>query len=273
MLRAAVNWTMSTSRPVVGLPAHTASDSGRSAHAVLDSYIIALRHHGATPVILPAAEDSISILLFVGMIDGLVLPGGVDLDPECYGEQPSPQLGSMDPALDVTEMPLIATALELDLPVLAICRGMQSLCVALGGSLIQDLPSDGFRGHERRDKPRDHLAHPINIDLASKLAAILQAQTIEVNSLHHQALRSVPDRLHVVAHAHDGIIEAVEMTDRDFVVGVQCHPEDLWNSTQPEFSRLFDRFVAVARDHRTRAAGQAGTQETGRDLLPAGSSA
>lgn len=184
---------------------------------------------------------------YLDLIDGLLVPGGADVDSSLYGEEAHHCLGSVDPELDRMEMRLLEHAFDRDLPILGICRGIQSLAVALGGALYQDLPTQipGLT-HELRENDRSFLAHDISISQGSRLESILGKTSIGVNSLHHQSVRMLPQALRAVARSEDGIIEAVEAPRKRFVVGLQCHPEELWESTEPAFSRVFAAFLHEA---------------------------
>jgi putative glutamine amidotransferase len=195
--------------------------------------------------------DSQGIEQIYRLLDGLLLPGGVDVAPEQYGEEPHPALGDVDEDRDYLELALARSALRDDLPILGICRGIQILAVAAGGTLYQDLPQQWGSGvrHEVREFGRDYLTHGIAIDPASRLASALHCTTAQVNSFHHQAVRDVPRGFTVAAQSEEGLVEAIERPDRRFVVGVQCHPEELWRTTAPEFAGLFSAFVQAVRDH------------------------
>ena len=192
---------------------------------------------GAEAVYLPPGTGSVADL------DGLLLPGGWDVDPARYGEEPDPKVGDIDPELDETEIRLFNEARQREIPVLGLCRGQQVINVAMGGSLIQHL-----EGHEVRAFGRRHLAHTVVVDPASELGRAAEGQPIRVNSLHHQAVRSVAPGLRQTATGDDGTIEGLE-TDDGLVVAVQCHPEELTGDL-PWASRLFERFVARARGRR-----------------------
>jgi len=192
---------------------------------------------GAEAVYLPPGTGSVADL------DGLLLPGGWDVDPARYGEEPDPKVGDIDPELDETEIRLFNEARQREIPVLGLCRGQQVINVAMGGSLIQHL-----EGHEVRAYGRRHLAHTVVVDPASELGRAAEGQPIRVNSLHHQAVRSVAPGLRQTATGDDGTIEGLE-TDDGLVVAVQCHPEELTGDL-PWASRLFERFVARARGRR-----------------------
>jgi putative glutamine amidotransferase len=179
--------------------------------------------------------------------DGLLLSGGTDVDPAIFGEVPHTALGRVDPPRDPFEITLAREAVRRDMPVLGICRGLQVLNVALGGTLIQDIPSDvpGAARHEAAEN-RVEIAHEVDIVPGSKLAQLLSATKVGVNSFHHQAAKRIGEGLTVSATSpEDGIVEGLEMTDRAFVVAVQWHPENFWK-TSANFDGLFGGFVEAA---------------------------
>jgi putative glutamine amidotransferase len=192
---------------------------------------------GAQPVDLPPGTASLPEL------DGLLLPGGWDVDPELYGEQPDPKVGPIDRELDDTELRLFAQARDRGLPVMGICRGQQVINVAMGGSLQQHLD-----GHEVRQFGRSHLAHLIKVDPRSELGRVAGDHQIRVNSLHHQAIDRLGAGLVQTASGEDGTVEAVETAD-GLIVAVQCHPEEL-TSDLPWARKLFERFVERARSRK-----------------------
>ncbi len=173
-------------------------------------------------------------------VDGLLLPGGWDVDPSFYGEKPDDKVGPTDRELDRTELEMFRQAREKQLPVLGICRGQQVINVAMGGSLIQHLDE-----HDARAIGRRHLAHTIEVEPDSELARAAGEDTIPVNSLHHQAIKKLGAGLHQSARGEDGTVEGVE-SDDGLIVAVQCHPEEL-TADLPWARRLFERFVARAR--------------------------
>jgi putative glutamine amidotransferase len=207
-----------------------------------DDYYIPYRHAvdaaGAEPVNLPAGTADLP------EVDGLLLPGGWDVDPARYGEAPDPKLGRIDKELDDTELRLFAQARDRGLPVLGICRGQQVINVAMGGSLIQHLD-----GHEVRAYGRSHLAHAIEVDPGSELGRAAGEDEIRVNSLHHQAIDKLAPGLTETARDDEGTVEGVETSD-GLIVAVQCHPEEL-TTDLPWAKRLFERFVDRARKAHT----------------------
>jgi putative glutamine amidotransferase len=168
-------------------------------------------------------------------LDGLVLAGGSDIDPAMYGAPRHPETGEPDPARDSLEIFLLREALERDLPVLAICRGLQLLNVALGGTLVQHI-----EGHRYPDQPD---VHPITIASHSRLRSILEVDEFVVNSRHHQCVDRVASGLVVVARAPDNVVEALELPGKRFVLAVQWHPED---RTDGPDARLFEAFRDAA---------------------------
>jgi len=194
---------------------------------------------GAEPVDLPPGTAALPA------VDGLLLPGGWDVDPSLYGERPDEKVGPIDRELDDTELNLFRQAREQELPVLGICRGQQVINVAMGGSLVQHL-----EGHEVRALGRSHLAHTIEVDPDSELGRAAGEHKIRVNSLHHQAVRKLAPGLQQTARGEDGTVEAVE-SDDGLIVAVQCHPEEL-TTDLPWARALFERFVARARGKTSR---------------------
>jgi putative glutamine amidotransferase len=176
-------------------------------------------------------------------VDGLLLPGGWDVDPSFYGEGRDEKLGKTDPELDETELAMFRQARERELPVLGICRGQQVINVAMGGSLVQHL-----EGHEVRTLGRRHLAHTIDVDPSSELGQAAGEHKVRVNSLHHQAIKRLGTGLQQTASGEDGTVEGVE-SDDGLIVAVQCHPEEL-TTDLPWARNLFERFVARARGRR-----------------------
>jgi putative glutamine amidotransferase len=197
-------------------------------------YLRAVEAAGAEPVVLEAGSDSL------GAVDGLLLPGGWDVDPALYGEAAGDRIGPLDPELDRTELALVRQARTAGLPVLGICRGQQVINVAFGGTLLQHVEE-----HEVREYGRAHLAHAVSVDPASELGRAAREPTIEVNSLHHQAVNDLAPGLRTTAQSADGTVEGIESED-GLIVAVQCHPEELAGELAWAKS-LFERFVGRAR--------------------------
>ena len=237
--------------PVIGITC-TTTDSNSASHGIGVNYINAVEHAGGTPILLPLIQSDSCTAQFLGLIDGLLLSGGVDVDPFLYGEESQPKMGAINVDKDRVEMLLAPKALEMDMPILAICRGIQMLNVAAGGTLYQDLSmnSKPVLKH-RQDAPRWHGTHAIHVESGSQLMDILGHPTIRVNTFHHQAVKDVASGFMVSAVADDGIIEGIESLHHTFVVGVQCHPEGMWENN-PSIANLFIEFVEAAKVYNQR---------------------
>jgi putative glutamine amidotransferase len=233
-------------RPIIGITCTVATAPNGSPRVQQNqAYEQAVREAGGLPILLAPGLDDAARAQVVGLLQGLLLPGGVDVDPARYGAERHPTTNVND-ELDRLEFPLADLALQRGLPVLAICRGIQLLNVACGGTLWQDLPSERPTDlvHPQTNVSRDHLVHRLRLEPESRLAGILGERELPVNSFHHQALRDVGNGLRAVGWAEDGTIEAVEGPGR-FVIGVQCHPEGMVAS-QPVWRRLFAAFIQAA---------------------------
>jgi putative glutamine amidotransferase len=224
---------------------------GISHCAHLADYVEAVRRAGGDPHVLEPGPAAPARAL--EMIDGLLLTGGADVDPALYGEARHPSVAAAEPGRDAFELALVRLAVDRDLPVLAICRGVQVLNVALGGSLVQDVPSQtpGAVAHSVTDTPITW-AHEVWVSKGSRLWQAMQERLNEdaecqVNSRHHQAVARVAEGFEVSATAPDGLTEAIERPASRFCVGVQWHPENFWRTG--EFRCLFEAFVAAC-EHR-----------------------
>lgn len=210
-------------------------------------YIEAIRAAGGIPLPLAYTGDQDSLAGITGVISGLVLSGGVDVDPGYFGEDPAPGCGEICPDRDTFEIDLARAALAGNLPVLGICRGTQVLNIAAGGDIHQDLGGrpGGQAVKHCQEAPRWHPTHRIEILEGTVMASILGAGPLRVNSFHHQAIRKVAPGFVVSARSADGVVEAVEPQAGHFALGVQFHPETMWQR-HPVFLRLFTALVASA---------------------------
>ena len=186
---------------------------------------------------------------------GLILPGGGDIDPAMYGQEPHPQTHAVNRRRDRFEANLLEAALERDLPVLAICRGMQLLNVVLGGTLEQHLADDPRRLEHYRDRPRAEHAHGLKIKEGSLLEEIFDTTSMGVNSHHHQGLDRIASLLEEVAWAEDGVLEAVVMANQTWTVGVQWHPE-VMAPVEARQAKLFEAFVAATDRYAAESLAQ-----------------
>jgi putative glutamine amidotransferase len=228
---------------------------------VNEPYLVAIQEAGGIPLIVTPAHTGPALRACYELADGLLLTGGEDVAPARYGEPvPHPSVEVVDER-DELEFTLLDWALADDLPVLAICRGLQVLNVALGGTLYQDLPSHrpAPLGHDQTKVdppgPRSAPHHPVQVRPGSALGELLGCEVTEVNSLHHQGIRTLAPALAPAAHAPDELIEGVEPADPSrwcFVVGVQWHPEELARVGDAPSRRLFEGFVAAAAKRAAR---------------------
>lgn len=205
-------------------------------------YVDAISKAGGIPLLLPPVEDSATIQQYIQVCDGFILSGGGDINPILYGEYPHPQLEEFHTALDRAQWALTEAILQSDKPMLAICRGMQLLNVVQGGNLWQDINAiDHPVMLHSQYSPRADVFHPVHL-VPNSLLGKLFGGPLEVNSFHHQCLNKLGNGLRMTATAPDGIIEAIEMTDHRFVVGVQWHPEMLLTQDQ-DMLPLWKEFI------------------------------
>ena len=230
-------------KPLIGITSSIEKDE--SAHKVYDHNVRAIVQAGGVPVLLPNLSDEASIDKLVSQIDGLLGSGGYDIDPHYYHEEPHQKLGTVTPRRDEFEYALFKKALEHNKPILGICRGMQMLNVAAGGSLYQDIyaQNHGELLKHSQDAPTYYGTHFINISENSLLQDIVKKNQIKVNSRHHQAVKDPADIFIVSGKASDGIIEAIESKEHSFVLGVQWHPENMLDVNDEPSELIFKAFI------------------------------
>ncbi|MFK0333169.1 gamma-glutamyl-gamma-aminobutyrate hydrolase family protein [Rhizobium sp. NPDC090275] len=243
-------------KPIVAVPADIRSFDGATWHAVQHQYVrAALNASGVMAFIIPAFEEGYDIDAILDRVDGVLVSGSAsNVHPARYGKEATEADGPFDPARDATSLPLIRRAIDRAIPLLAICRGIQELNVALGGTLaseIQDQP--GIWDHRKPDNvDRDGMyaiRQNVHVREGSCIAGIVGAGEIKVNSLHRQAIAETAPRLAVEAVAEDGTVEAVSVIDaKAFAVGVQWHPE-YWAETDKPSNQLFTAFGDAVRDY------------------------
>lgn len=197
---------------------------------------------GGLPILLPASDDNEVAASYLEYIDGLLVPGGGDVDPLRFGQEPRPESGAIFPERDQLEIQLIQAAQRRDLPVLGICRGMQVINIALGGDIYQDLKEVGSALKHMQEAPRWYPTHSVRIEKGTLLAEAYPTAERRVNSFHHQAVKNLAPGLRASAWAPDGVIEAIESTKHRFLLGVQWHPECMWER-DPCAQDLFLRFT------------------------------
>ncbi|MBM3128669.1 MAG: gamma-glutamyl-gamma-aminobutyrate hydrolase family protein [Chloroflexi bacterium] len=244
-------------QPLIGIPTRTQDDGDLTRYTGLATYTRALDLAGGAPVLIPLNLSEPTLRAVFDRLDGLLLQGGVDVHPREYGEEIAPYCGEIDPARDATELRVTRWALAKRLPILAICRGIQVLNIAAGGSLYQDIAAQlpGALPHPHvKGNPYDFHAHQIVIERSTHLARALGATQIEVNSLHHQALKQIAPGFHVTARAPDGIVEGIEADEaRQFALAVQFHPEWMIDD-DARMIGIFQEFVR-AMEERMKAEG------------------
>jgi putative glutamine amidotransferase len=236
-------------RPLIGISSYGRAGE-RQTFSVPCEYVDAVRMAGGVPIILPPVEGETPEGL--DAVAGLILPGGGDVDPEHYGGGHHDANYGISPERDRFELALARAAVARPgLPVLCVCRGMQLLNVALGGDLIAHIPDHFGDSVVHRTPQLKPVPHGVRLDPRSRLAALLDATELVVQSVHHQAVGRLGHGLRAVAWSEDGVVEAIESEDRRFVVGVQWHPElDALSDSRP--MRLFETIVAAARAYERR---------------------
>jgi putative glutamine amidotransferase len=229
--------------PVVGIAAHQVmvDESGFMLlhYAAAVPYVKAVRRAGAIPIVLPVIDpdDRDELDSVLDAVDAVVITGGCDVEPARYGAVPAAETGPLDPRRDNTEIALCRALVERDQPTLCVCRGIQVLNVALGGTLVQHVPVHS------RDDAYNETVHEVTLDPDSRIAAALGATALGVNTLHHQTVEKLGERARAVGWADDGTIEAIEVDGAPHVLAVQWHPEMLRH--RPEHLALFQQLFRL----------------------------
>lgn len=234
-------------------------DAEKNQVYVPTGYLEAVEKAGGLPVILPLTDDERLIDEAAGRFDGFLFPGGPDIAPAFYGQTTDPVCEAICDRRDALETKLMRKVLEGDKPVFAVCRGCQLLNVSLGGSLYQDIPTqlDSPTKTVHRGTPSAPALHTVSVVVGTPLHDLVQTDELTVNSVHHQGVRALAPALKVAARAPDGLVEAVYLPGKRFVLGVQWHPDTLWK-TDPKSRKLFEAFVERCREGR-RSTGQPDT--------------
>lgn len=236
---------MSGKRPLVGMAyCDTAfrDNEMRMRTYCTRKYFGALQKCGADVILLPPTEERSVFDRYLQLVDGVLLPGGEDIDPRWMGEEPSSRLGGVNPLRDAYELELTRVCREKRIPIFGICRGLQVLVVALGGTLHQDIAGVTMMQHSQQ-APRWATSHRVSFEEGSRIRGWAACDAAFTNSFHHQAANRLPEALKVTGRTADGLIEAVESTDADWLaIGVQWHPEETLSGD--DFSRsLFTSFI------------------------------
>ena len=237
-------------RPLIGITSSSARPGTGEAHhdRLNHAYSRSVWAAGGVPVVVANIEGEDHARELLTRLDGLLLSGGDDVDPSAYGEEPLNDTVSPDALRDASEFPLIRAAVHGRMPILAICRGIQSLNVALGGTLYQDLPAQRPSRIAHRQSAARHVAtHDLTVERDSLLARVAGTDPFPVNSFHHQAVRDIAEGYRVVARAEDGIVEAIEDPEQRFALAVQFHPEEMFE-VSARSRQLFEAFVAACAE-------------------------
>lgn len=229
-------------KPVIGITTDVQQDGE---NILKNTYVQAVIRAGGLPMIVPVGLEQ-DVEQLIEMFDGLLLSGGNDINPMLFNEEPHEYLGVVSPSRDSSELELARRMLKTGKPILGICRGLQVLNVAVGGTLYQDLykQNDSPILQHIQKAPNTHCSHYVQLDKGSLLESIAGSERIQVNSYHHQSLKEVPSDFKVTGVASDGIVEAIESTDEQFVLGVQWHPEALSAAGDAVSLRIFERFIS-----------------------------
>jgi len=230
-------------RPLIAVLCGTTHSAGAAPQArdfANRAYSDAVRRAGGAPVLLPLGGDEAEVRAALAPVHGLLITGGVDIDPGAYNEERRPECGEVDPRRDALDRWALAEAVGRELPVLGICRGIQAFAAFLGGSLHQHVP-----GHQQT-AARNVTTHEVVVEEGTLLARIVGPGTPAVNSFHHQAVKAAPGGYRIAARASDGTIEGLEAEDGSFRLGVQWHPEELAAESAPHRA-LFEALIEAAR--------------------------
>ncbi|MHC1782981.1 MAG: gamma-glutamyl-gamma-aminobutyrate hydrolase family protein [Anaerolineaceae bacterium] len=236
---------MTQKQPLIGL---TTSNGRKTDNIYIPkTYIEAVQAAGGLAILIPAGTGPDQVSQLREALDGLLIIGGADIDPGLFGEESSPHVQLDGRERDDLEIALVQTAVDSDWPLLGICRGLQVINVALGGSLYTHIPDQlpGALKHNMDTKTqRDVLAHSVDIQPSTQIASIVGTGELKVNSLHHQGIRRLGERLLTTGASPDGLVESIEIPGHPFALGVQWHPECLPDSAP--MRRLFSAFVEKA---------------------------
>ncbi|WP_407270257.1 gamma-glutamyl-gamma-aminobutyrate hydrolase family protein [Radiobacillus sp. PE A8.2] len=236
-------------KPIIGITSSMEIDE--QGYSVSSANADAIVRAGGIPVFLPNLTELEDIRQVAKKIDGLYVTGGYDIDPTLFGEEPHQQLGVITPARDHFEILLIKEFLQMNKPLLAVCRGCQVLNIAAGGDMYQDIYSQiemDLLQHQQQ-APKGHGSHYIQIMKDSLLYELTGSDKIKVNSRHHQANRQVPENFQISGRANDRIIEAIESVDHRFVLGLQWHPENMASIQDVTSLKIYDGFISACQSN------------------------
>lgn len=245
------------SKPIIGITANLQSSTpdvsaGFKRVSVSNAYVVSVILGGGIPAVLPVTDDRSVIEPLLSGVDGVLITGGADVNPLLYGEEPWPKQGSFSPERDRCDMLVIRTAFRMHKPILGICRGIQVLNVAFGGTLYQDVSLiDGACLKHYQEAESGCASHTVAFTPESRLSG-LWGDSIQTNSFHHQAVRKPGEGFLPVAFAKDGVIEAIERTGDGFILGVQWHPELMTAAGDDDMRKFFALFADICEENARR---------------------
>lgn len=239
---------MYNAKPVIGLSCSYEKDEHNHRIFLNHSYLNAIRHFGGIPVVLPSEGNADELEYLVSQCDGILLTGGMDIEPELYGEEKWNDTVATTPDRDRSESLIFRLAEERDLPILGICRGIQMMNVYFGGTLYQDIPTQApSEVNHSMKPPYQRIGHNCVITPTSPLHTLTGRDVIGVNSFHHQSIKDIAPGFAVMGRCEDGIIEAIWNPHKKFIWGVQWHPEQIWE-IEDSSAQLFIAFIDACKE-------------------------
>ncbi len=235
---------MNGKRPIIAIS--PLWDEEKKSMWMLPGYFGGLEQAGATPIMLPLTDNEEELRQLADLADGFLIPGGQDVNPALYGEEPQEKTIEISPIKDSAEQTFLTFMLQQDKPVLGICRGIQLLNVRYGGTLYQDLPNEIHQKHQM-DPPYNMFWHMVNLIPDTPISEIIGRDTLEVNSIHHQAIHEVAPSMKVMAVTEQNVVEGIYDPNHKFVLGIQWHPEYLYERDK-ESRKIFQAFVNACQN-------------------------
>lgn len=236
-------------KPIIGIMAHLLPEKGPFGHSHLgNTYVLSVSKAGGVPLIIPTMLQADEADRIVDLCDGFLFSGGLDISPHFYGEDAHAKLGETNDSMDQVQIPLMKKVLQAKKPVLGICRGHQVLNVACGGTLYQDLSEipDIYIKHFQQTAPGD-ISHRVSLKEGTLLYDLYGSE-IMVNSYHHQAVKDFGQNMKAAAYSPDGVVEAIELIDYPYGLGIQWHPESMFASRDDAMRPLFESFIEASRN-------------------------